>query len=90
MTVSKKPKAAPIPKIQVRGLKKSFGKNCILDGIEYKIWKCEPGTFTQNNIEPGKVLSFSDNRIEIKTGDGSICLTEHELPNLIKGEYVIK
>ena len=75
----------------IRALTKPFpGAHCEINGIEYKIWKCEPGTFTQNNIEPGKVLAFSDNRIEIKTGDGSICLTEHELPNLIKGEYVIK
>ena len=30
------------------------------------------------------------NIIEIKTGDGSIQLTEHELPYVTKGEYLIK
>jgi methionyl-tRNA formyltransferase len=74
----------------VRGITKPFpGAHCILDGIEYKIWKCEPGFFNLNNIEPGKVLSISNNKIEIKTGNNSIYLTEHELPNLTKGEYLI-
>lgn len=74
----------------VRGITKPFpGAHCILDGIEYKIWKCEPGFFNLNNIEPGKVLSISNNKIEIKTGNSSIYLTEHELPNLTKGEYLI-
>ena len=74
----------------VRGLTKPFpGAHCVLCGTEYKIWKCEPGFLEIDNIEPGKVISVNDNKIEIKTGDTSIYLTEHELPNLIKGEYLI-
>lgn len=74
----------------VRGLTKPFpGAHCVLRGIEYKVWKCEPGFLEIDNIEPGKVISVKDNKIEIKTGNTSIYLTEHELPNLIKGEYLI-
>ena len=75
----------------IRALTKPFpGAHCEINGNEYKIWKCEPGSFTSNYIEPGKVLTISNNIIEIKTGDGSIQLTEHELPYVTKGEYLIK
>jgi methionyl-tRNA formyltransferase len=75
----------------IRALTKPFpGAHCELDGSEYKVWKCEPGSFTLNYIEPGKILAITNNIIEIKTGDGSIRLIEHELPNLTKGEYLIK
>ena len=75
----------------IRALTKPFpGAHCEINGIEYKVWKCEPGSFTSKYIEPGKILTISNNIIEIKTGDGSIRLTEHELPNLTKGEYIIK
>ena len=75
----------------IRALTKPFpGAHCEINGKEYKIWKCEPGSFTLNYLEPGKVLEISENIIEIKTGDGSIRLTEHELPILTTGEYIIK
>ncbi len=74
----------------VRGLTKPFpGAYCVIGGVEYKIWKCEQGLFRNNNIEPGKVISIKDNKIEIKTSDSSIFLTEHELPQITKGEYLI-
>lgn len=74
----------------VRGLTKPFpGAHCVLNGIDYKIWKCEPGDFKINNFEPGKVISINSNKIEVKTSDSSIFLTEHELPKLTKGEYII-
>ena len=74
----------------IRALTKPFpGAHCEINGNEYKIWKCEPGSFTPNYLEPGIVLGISNNIIEIKTGDGSIRLTEHELPNLTKGVYII-
>ena len=75
----------------IRALTNPFpGAHCEINGNEYKIWKCEPGSLNLNYLEPGKVLEISNNIIEIKTGDGSIRLTEHELPILTKGEYVIK
>ena len=74
----------------IRALTKPFpGAHCEINGNEYKIWKCEPGSFTPNYLEPGIVLGISNNIFEIKTGDGSIRLTEHELPNLTKGVYII-
>ena len=73
----------------VRGLTKPFpGAHCVKDGVEYKIWKCELGSNHNINLEPGKVLSINDNIIEIKTGDSSILVFDHELPKLIKGEYL--
>lgn len=73
----------------VRGLTKPFpGAHCVKNGVEYKIWKSELGFNNNINLEPGKVLSINGNIIEIKTGDTSIFLTEHELPILIKGEYL--
>jgi methionyl-tRNA formyltransferase len=73
----------------IRALTKPFpGAYCEINGNEYKIWKCEQTSFTLNNNEPGKVLAVSNNFIEIKTGDGSIRLIEHELPTLTKGEYL--
>jgi methionyl-tRNA formyltransferase len=73
----------------VRGLTKPFpGAHCVKNGVEYKIWKSELGFNNNINLEPGKVLSINGNIIEIKTGDTSILLTDHELPTLIKGEYL--
>jgi methionyl-tRNA formyltransferase len=73
----------------VRGLTKPFpGAHCLKNGVEYKIWKSELGFNNNINLEPGKVLAIDGNIIEIKTGDTSILLTEHELPTLTKGEYL--
>lgn len=73
----------------VRGLTKPFpGAHCVKNGVEYKIWKSELGFNNNINLEPGKVLSINGNIIEIKTGDTSILLTDHELPTLTKGEYL--
>lgn len=73
----------------VRGLTKPFpGAHCVKNGVEYKIWKSELGFNNNINLEPGKVLSINGNIIEVKTGDTSILLTDHELPILIKGEYL--
>ena len=73
----------------VSGLTKPFpGAHCVKDGVEYKIWKSELGTNYDINFEPGKVLSINGDVIEVKTGDGSILLTDHELPTIIKGEYL--
>jgi methionyl-tRNA formyltransferase len=73
----------------IRGLTKPFpGAHCLINGIEYKIWKCELGSNNNTNFEPGKILLIKDEFIEVKTGDGSIFLLEHELPNLNTGEYI--
>ncbi len=73
----------------IRGLTKPFpGAHCLINGTEYKIWKCELGSNNNINLEPGKILLKKDKFIEVKTGDGSIFLIEHELPNLNTGEYI--
>jgi methionyl-tRNA formyltransferase len=73
----------------VRGLTKPFpGAHCLINGFEYKIWKCELGSNNNTNLEPGKILLIKDNYIEIKTGDGSIFLTDHDLPTLNIDEYI--
>ncbi len=73
----------------IRGLTKPFpGAHCLIDGVEYKIWKCELGTNNNKNLEPGKILLIKDDYIEVKTGDGSILLIEHELPSLNTEEYI--
>jgi len=73
----------------IRGLTKPFpGAHCLINGTEYKIWKCELGSNKNMNIEPGKILSIINSQIEIKTGDGSIFLIEHELPNFNTGENI--
>jgi methionyl-tRNA formyltransferase len=67
----------------VRAISKPyFGAHCILDGVDFKVWKVRPGCFTKKNIEPGKVLSVLNNCIEVKTADSSIFLVEHEIENL--------
>jgi methionyl-tRNA formyltransferase len=63
----------------IRALSRPYvGAHCWYNDTEIKIWKAEPGNCMQENIEPGKVLSVADNIIELKTGDSSIFLTEHE------------
>ncbi len=58
---------------------------------DIKIWKVEMGKddFERNNLESGKVLDIEGRKIEIKTGDSSIWLVEHdfkELPAI--GSYI--
>jgi methionyl-tRNA formyltransferase len=72
----------------VRALTKPFpGAHCIKGGLEYKVWKCELGSNKNINIEPGKVLSIKGCKIEVKTSNSSIFLTEHNLPKISIGEY---
>ncbi len=56
---------------------------------EITVWKVEIIENKQNNIESGKVLDISENKILVKTYDGAIKITHHEfkkLPNI--GEYL--
>ena len=62
--------------------------------INYKdkeiiVWKVEIIENKQHNIESGKVLDISEDKILVKTYDGAIKITHHEfkkLPNI--GEYL--
>jgi methionyl-tRNA formyltransferase len=59
-------------------------------GQEIKVWKCLP--YTEEvpvNIEPGKVVEFSNGQIIVKTCDGAIVLLDHELTNNLNDLYLI-
>ena len=70
----------------IRGLSIPYpGAHCIYNNEEIKIWKAEEGFSKDFNFEPGKVVNLSKKIIEVKTGDSSIIITEHEfnlLPSL--------
>jgi methionyl-tRNA formyltransferase len=73
----------------VRALTKPFpGANCTINNIDYSVWKVDKGDYTNPNIEPGKVINRINNKIEVKTGDGSIILVEHLIPDTIELDYI--
>jgi methionyl-tRNA formyltransferase len=74
----------------VRGLAKPYvGANCNYKNEPIKIWRIEPGNYMENNIEPGKVINIDQQTIEIKTGDGSVIITEHEFTQMpLQGDYI--
>lgn len=77
----------------VRALSKPYvGAHLEFENFEIKIWEVELDKSYElyNNIEPGKVLTVLENRIQIKTGDSSIWITDHEFKKLpIVGTYII-
>ena len=74
----------------VRALSKPYvGAHVNYKGKEIKIWQVEISENKQNNIESGKILDTSKNKILVKTYDGAIIITHHEFlkkPNV--GEYI--
>ena len=76
----------------VRALTKPYvGAHIVIKKNNYVVWKVEEGETEASviNIEPGKVLSIVENKIEVKTGDGSVWLVNHELKALPKiGTYL--
>lgn len=76
-----------------RALTKPYvGAHIEYNGADIKIWEVELSEYdtTNNNIEPGKVLSILENKIEIKTGDSAIWLVNHEFEELPQiGTYII-
>lgn len=61
-------------------------------GTDIKIWEVELSNYdtANDNIEPGKVLSIFENKIEVKTGDSAIWLVNHEFKELPQiGTYII-
>ena len=76
-----------------RALTKPYiGAHVEYKGRDIKIWAVELSDYDRDNynIEPGKVLSISDTKIEVKTGDSAIWLVNHEFDELPKiGTYII-
>jgi len=77
----------------VRALTKPYvGAHVEYNGVDVKIWGVDLNVYDCNhdNIEPGKVLSIIENKIEVKTGDSSIWLVNHEFKELPQiGTYII-
>lgn len=76
-----------------RALTKPYvGAHVEYNGTDIKIWGVELSKYDSNydNIEPGKVLSIIENKIEVKTGDSAIWLVNHEFKELPQvGTYII-
>jgi methionyl-tRNA formyltransferase len=74
----------------VRALSKPYvGAHINYKKKEITVWKVEIVENKQNNIEGGKVFDISENKILVKTYDGAIRITQHELkklPNI--GDYL--
>ena len=74
----------------VRALTKPYvGAHINYKDKEIIVWKVEIIENEQHNIESGKVLDISEDKILVKTYDGAIKITHHEfkkLPNV--GEYL--
>lgn len=77
----------------VRALTKPYvGAHVEYNSEDIIIWEVELGNndVSMNNLEAGKVLNVSGNKIEIKTGDSSIWLTNHNFKELPQVEtYII-
>jgi methionyl-tRNA formyltransferase len=76
----------------VRALAKPYIGAHIQFGDQVRtVWTIEEGDGKQDwkNIEPGKVLNIESNKIEVKTGDGSVWLSNHEFEELPEiGSYL--
>ena len=74
----------------VRALTKPYvGAHINYKDKEIIVWKAEIVENNQTNIEYGKVLDISDNKILVKTYDGAIKIIHHEFQKLPKiGEYL--
>ena len=75
----------------MRALTKPYvGAHIAIEKNKYVVWKVEEEEkeFLAINIEPGKVLSIVENKIQVKTGDGSVWLVKHELKVLPKLERI--
>ncbi|MCZ4407250.1 formyltransferase family protein [Cryomorphaceae bacterium 1068] len=56
----------------------------IFNEMSFKVNAVRIGHNHETNIEPGKVLQIDENAIEVKTGDGSVWLTDHNIYPLPK------
>lgn len=68
----------------VRALTKPYvGAHFDYKGGEYKVWQVQVGPDQEPNVEPGQVLAVNEEKhLLVKTGDGSIWISEHELEHL--------
>jgi methionyl-tRNA formyltransferase len=73
----------------VRGLTRPYpGATVDWQGKQQPVWRCVPVEWDQPNVEPGRVLDVSAGAVLVKTSDGAVALTEHEItPFPSKGDY---
>ncbi len=74
----------------VRALARPYpGAHFMHQGREIKVWRCIEQTVGAPNAEPGKVLAVDGRNITVRCGQGSVCLTDHELETLpSEGDYI--
>ncbi|RXJ68984.1 methionyl-tRNA formyltransferase [Halarcobacter ebronensis] len=74
----------------VRALSKPYiGAHLEYNGKNINIWRVRVVENSQQNIEFGKVLDISDNKVLVKTYDGAIEIIEHQFTKLpTVGEYL--
>jgi methionyl-tRNA formyltransferase len=75
----------------VRALSKPYvGAHCTYQGNDVKIWAARKGMCMEKNWEPGKVVALREGTIEVKTGDASVILSQHEFLTLPQiDEYIL-
>lgn len=74
----------------VRGLTHPYvGAHFIINNAEYKVWKVaeEPGTGFEN-IEPGKVLTVTNDYFDVKAYDGVIRVLDSDPVPVKEGDYL--
>ncbi|MFH1478598.1 MAG: formyltransferase family protein [Candidatus Omnitrophota bacterium] len=75
----------------VRALTKPYiGAHIFYNDVNIKIWEAKEVELTQDNIESGKVLDITDNKILVKCYNNAVILTKHEFNEFPKiGEYLL-
>lgn len=73
-----------------RALTKPYvGAHVEIDDNQYKVWRVEEKTARCENEEPGKVLDIYGKQLWVKTSNGSVLITEHDINPLPKvGDYL--
>lgn len=65
----------------VRGLNPWPGGYTYYKGQVMKIWKAYPGQMAQPKAKPGTVLHVDKEGLVVQTGEGTLCITEIQMPN---------
>lgn len=62
------------------------GATALYRGAECRVWSVRLGAATHSNIEPGRILSVCDAWLHLKCGDGTVYITEHDIPDPRAGQ----
>ncbi|MDQ7822774.1 MAG: formyltransferase family protein [Candidatus Eremiobacteraeota bacterium] len=75
----------------VRALTRPYvGAHLIYGGKEIKVWKAAEVRFTDNSLEPGKIIKVEGRSILVKCYTDAVRLLEHEASSLpCEGEYIL-